>query len=305
MEKVKKRLSEFTLAHLLILVAMVLTLMNTLDTFKNGMHFGIGTLQSLILLAVPVLVFLQDQKNMKEIIGWLLVGAGGIWLFTFVMNAARVFTGGIIGLSETLPRYTPSLCLLGAGLRIALGEKCPKGLDLALEWIGAVPTLFFGIAFYAASKLNGQMILTNCLIAVGYSLLPVMEFSGVKKGIVKGKTLAWLVAAAVAIFLLGQIDFSGTSSGGGGSDSRVCKSCGRTFTDSANKNSIARTGMCKNCYNNFQWGMEATGRDTAWHIHGENEDCESMTLTFRSTEETELQELLCKLEPAADWSDAA
>ena len=38
-----------------------------------------------------------------------------------------------------------------------------------------------------------------------------------------------------------------------------CKSCGRTYTDSENKMSIAKTGMCKNCYNNFQWGQSATG----------------------------------------------
>ena len=43
-------------------------------------------------------------------------------------------------------------------------------------------------------------------------------------------------------------------------ESKTCKFCGRRFTDSDNINSIAKTGMCENCYNNFQWGQKATGK---------------------------------------------
>ena len=40
---------------------------------------------------------------------------------------------------------------------------------------------------------------------------------------------------------------------GNSGDSKTCKSCGRSFSDSTNKNYITHTGMCKNCYQNFCW----------------------------------------------------
>jgi len=43
-------------------------------------------------------------------------------------------------------------------------------------------------------------------------------------------------------------------------NSKTCQSCGRSFTDSKNTMSIAKTHMCSNCYSNFEWGMEATGK---------------------------------------------
>ena len=42
-----------------------------------------------------------------------------------------------------------------------------------------------------------------------------------------------------------------------------CKVCGKYFKpgdSGGNYMSIAKTGMCKNCYNNFQWGQKATGK---------------------------------------------
>lgn len=39
-----------------------------------------------------------------------------------------------------------------------------------------------------------------------------------------------------------------------------CPSCGRTFTDKTNKDSISRRNMCDNCYNNMVWAEKATGK---------------------------------------------
>lgn len=36
------------------------------------------------------------------------------------------------------------------------------------------------------------------------------------------------------------------------SDDEKCKSCGRKFSDNDNKICIAKTGMCNNCYHNFE-----------------------------------------------------
>lgn len=41
------------------------------------------------------------------------------------------------------------------------------------------------------------------------------------------------------------------------SNSKTCKSCGRSFDDSSNKKSIRKTGMCSNCYNNYKNAEEA------------------------------------------------
>lgn len=50
------------------------------------------------------------------------------------------------------------------------------------------------------------------------------------------------------------------NSGGSSSNVSVCKSCDREFSDSSNKRSIARTGMCSNCYGNFKSMSEYIGR---------------------------------------------
>ncbi len=44
--------------------------------------------------------------------------------------------------------------------------------------------------------------------------------------------------------------------------------------------SIARTGMCKNCYNNFQWGQKATGKSASYHDDCDH-DHEIIELSFQ------------------------
>ena len=70
----------------------------------------------------------------------------------------------------------------------------------------------------------------------------------------------WIMIGFVLIlvFFCAIISIGGGSSGS--SHSRTCKSCGKSYTDSANTLSIAKTGMCENCYGNFEWGMKATGK---------------------------------------------
>lgn len=78
-------------------------------------------------------------------------------------------------------------------------------------------------------------------------------------------------------------------SSGNSSGSRTCKSCGRSFSDHENYMSIAKTGMCNNCYNNYKWGMAATGKGTAYHIDDDKE-CEIILLSFQ--EESDKDEYL-------------
>lgn len=62
--------------------------------------------------------------------------------------------------------------------------------------------------------------------------------------------LAILVVLAFSIFALGCNSSSGSTS------SNTCASCGRSWNagdPGGNYMSIAKTSMCKNCYNNFKW----------------------------------------------------
>ena len=43
-------------------------------------------------------------------------------------------------------------------------------------------------------------------------------------------------------------------------NSSTCKSCGRSYSDSGNIMSIARSGMCSTCYGNFKWAQAALGK---------------------------------------------
>lgn len=93
-----------------------------------------------------------------------------------------------------------------------------------------------------------------------------------------------VIVVIIVIFVI--LTSSGNSNSSG---SRTCKSCGRSFSDSANEISIKKTGMCKNCYNNYNWGMAATGKGTAYHIDNDKE-CEIILLSFQ--EESDKDEYL-------------
>ena len=72
-----------------------------------------------------------------------------------------------------------------------------------------------------------------------------------------------LVISIIMAVLMVRCCFGGSSSGSSHSaSSNTCKSCGRTFQagdSGGNYMNIAKTGMCKNCYGNYQWGKDAIG----------------------------------------------
>ena len=83
-----------------------------------------------------------------------------------------------------------------------------------------------------------------------------------KKGGAGGTIVLIIVVLLFVVFA-----FASCGGGGGGGSSshstNTCKSCGRTFEagdSGGNYMSIARTGMCKNRYNNFKWAQDALGR---------------------------------------------
>lgn len=73
-----------------------------------------------------------------------------------------------------------------------------------------------------------------------------------------------IVSVAFSVLLIILTLYCCMNSGSGGTKSATCKSCGRTFQagdSGGNYKNIARTGMCNNCYGNFQWGQKAIGND--------------------------------------------
>lgn len=65
------------------------------------------------------------------------------------------------------------------------------------------------------------------------------------------KSILLIVVLLILVVLL-----IGTCSGGSGSsytsgDTRVCRVCNKTFSDSGNVKSIRRTNMCSRCYSNY------------------------------------------------------
>ena len=100
-----------------------------------------------------------------------------------------------------------------------------------------------------------------CCGMMGFILFGAGFF--VPKKEIKGKAVK-IILATIALALILFIGVGIALEGGkGGSSTRTatCKSCGRTFdTGSSNARSIARTGMCNNCYSNFKWGQDALGK---------------------------------------------
>ncbi len=78
-----------------------------------------------------------------------------------------------------------------------------------------------------------------------------------------GGGIGGIIVIGVIILILIAAIGSCSSGGGGGSSHKVstatCKSCGRTWEagdDGGNFMQIAKSGMCKTCYNNYMWGKD-------------------------------------------------
>jgi hypothetical protein len=71
------------------------------------------------------------------------------------------------------------------------------------------------------------------------------------------------ILTILLVFCLCLCACTGGSGGYSQTATNTCKSCGRTYEagdSGGNYMNIARTGMCKNCYNNFKWGQDAIGK---------------------------------------------
>ena len=68
-----------------------------------------------------------------------------------------------------------------------------------------------------------------------------------------GLFLGFILIVVVIAGVLAFTAPNNASSSSTKSDSLTCRSCGRSFSDSANKKSIRSTNMCSNCYRNYSY----------------------------------------------------
>ena len=72
------------------------------------------------------------------------------------------------------------------------------------------------------------------------------------------RIIVLILVAALCISLCACVG----GSSGGSSKTATCRSYGRSFKagdSGGNFMNIARTNMCKNCYNNYKWAQDALG----------------------------------------------
>ena len=71
----------------------------------------------------------------------------------------------------------------------------------------------------------------------------------------KSNPLSLIIIALVLVFLVSCMSTCGDSDYTPTTKTNECKSCGRSYPagdDAGNFMNIAKTGMCKNCYNNYK-----------------------------------------------------
>ena len=154
-------------------------------------------------------------------------------------SALRMFTSKGRGARWTV------LLAFGIVLVIWLGSALFSGVNMGLApSTFSSPLLFLGLALFTPPFFTGK--------GTRWGLLPFTTGGGV---------LIVVAALVLAFALNGTVSFSG----GGGSDSggsgSTCPVCGRTYTDSSNKNSIWWSNMCNSCKHDYEAVEDALGGD--------------------------------------------
>ena len=273
----KKKISlAFTL--LVALIALTISaIWSTLLSFnmiRVGVHSALNYLINLFDVLLPVilvvLLILNQKKPMGRAAGVICLIGGGCELFfaaKLAINMVRtlpslgdiytvVMGPYLIGLVTEL---FIGICMIKVGLHLFTGVKL-KGLK-PLIILGAFLIFFLGVLRTVGHYSIMEALPALVTLTMLWHLAPACNDR--EKCVATNLKTIIIIAVVVALLLFipellnGNLGSSNTGSSG---SSRTCPSCGRKFTDSTNKSSIARTNMCTNCYNNFKWASSAVGK---------------------------------------------
>ncbi len=242
---------------------------------------GIIGFISFLLFVIGIVRFLVKLITRKSKLASGLMILDGIIMF---LAAGLIAVNGETNQGMIVLGIAISIVALIASLVIVIRNKYKKSVE---EYHGEVHPLLryyildvmivclliFALALLAPSnELLLRVIIVATVIVTGLTVLWQIEcFVKEKRKISEYNDmnlfLSWfkelknkkrkLIIFIICGLIFGFIVLPPKLFSGGADGNDVCKSCGRTFTNEGNLDSIRDTNMCKNCYGNFEWGKDA------------------------------------------------
>lgn len=270
----KKKIS---LAFTLLVVLVVLSFSGILSTignynmirlgFNGILNYVINLYDALLPVLLAVLLILNQKKPMGKTAGLVCLIGGGCELFftaRLAINMVRTLPSlgdiytVVMGpyLIAVVTELFIGICMIKVGLHLFTGVKL-KGLK-PLIILGAFLIFFLGLLRTVGHASIADVISPLLTLLMLWHLAPA--YTDRSKCAMTSLKSIIVIAIVIAILFVIPEMLNGSSNTGSTGSSRTCRSCGRTFTDSTNKSSIARTNMCTNCYNNFKWASSAIGK---------------------------------------------
>ena len=260
-----------------ILFQYAAVIMEYLFALNPGMELVYISPQELLLVYIQIAfiaaIVLCSPITIYEI--WAFVGKGlyrqeKVYVLTSLFFGLLCFAGGVVfSYAAVLP------ITLEFFVRIATEEVAPMisvqnyadFVNKMLLAFGIVLVIWLGSALFSGVNMGlAPSTFSSPLLFLGLALFtpPFFTGKGTRWGLLPfttGGVLIVVAALVLAFALNGTVSFSG----GGGSDSggsgSTCPVCGRTYTDSSNKNSIWWSNMCNSCKHDYEAVEDALGGD--------------------------------------------
>lgn len=123
-----------------------------------------------------------------------------------------------------------------------------------------VAAIFFAVTIHYGT--DNEVLTLSSIIWQVFKLVTLILIEQVYlRKLVPGYSLLRAAVLVMVVILVLSV-VGGVFMGGGSPSVNRCRSCGRSFQAGAGGDfmSIARSGMCSDCYSNFQWGQQFIGK---------------------------------------------
>lgn len=235
-------------------------------SFRNIIGSIVTILYTFMPLALLVLLWLdRTGKLRKDTAKKIVLPAVSIGFAWRTVNNVR----GILYIMDDLNMYTfirsnmvtVVTDILVAILLLILTVFYLTGKEKIVLYRGiAVLTISYSLFFGIVQQLVGhgsllEAALTALLVIALYHLPSLLKNArSVELNPKRTKSLGYIVAAVLLVFVLSGISIGFNSGSSSSSRTNTCSSCNRSWPagdSGGNFMNIARTGMCNNCYDNF------------------------------------------------------